>query len=210
MPPKRKQSDDILSGSESDIVLVSPRRPAATTLLPEVMQNIERLKTKRGNGRKKIAAGFKAYIDGMKNEIEDHYTTEDKKRSTEVKTLLTRYAEALEKRASIEKSIEEIVLNSREDLRELTIVLEAAYSGRQQQSTAAAGSFASIGSVPAKTSTTHLQSPTDNGTVDMQSKAWSNKAGKENRTPDGNPAYARGSKPWNEQRGGSVFDQFSW
>lgn len=102
------------------------------------------------------------------------------------------------------------MLDSREDLRELTIVLEAAYSGRQQQSTAAAGSFTSMVSVPMNTSTTHLCSPIEDPNFSMQNQAWTSKAGKENRTPNGDPTYARGPKHLDEQRGESVFDQISW
>lgn len=100
--------------------------------------------------------------------------------------------------------------NSREDLRELTIVLEAAYSGRQQQATAAAGLFASIVPVPAKPAATELPSPIEDGTSGMQSKAWTNKVGKEIHTPNGDPAYAKDSKRRHQQRGESVFDQISW
>ncbi|KAI1111337.1 hypothetical protein F5Y14DRAFT_425597 [Nemania sp. NC0429] len=211
MPPKRKQRDEIISDGEPDVVLVPPRGPNIAALLPEVMQNIETLKFKRDSGRKKITAGFRAYLDEVRNEIKEYYASEAKKRSAEVSTLLTRYAETLEKQASIEKSIEEIVRNSRDDLRELTMVLKAAYSGRQQQSAAATGSFASIiESVPVKTCPAGPPSPGGNGALNMQSKAWTSKASMERYALDGNSTNVRDSKHRNEQQGGSVFDQITW
>ncbi|KAI1431007.1 hypothetical protein GGR50DRAFT_698420 [Xylaria sp. CBS 124048] len=147
MPPKRKRKDetpsDSESQSESESDVVSLSRPTATALLPELMQNIERLKSRRDRLRKTITKEFDAYAAGKKNDIGARYASKAEQRSSEAKDLLTRYAVALERRASIEKSIEGLVLNAREDVRELAIVLEAAYSGRRQQTNAAIGSFAS-------------------------------------------------------------------
>ncbi|KAI1131734.1 hypothetical protein F5Y10DRAFT_232958 [Nemania abortiva] len=191
MPPKRKPQDDISSGSESDPVVL--QRPTVTEILPKVMQNIEMLTAKRDRGRKKISAGFDTYIAGRKKEIEERYTSEARKRSTEAKTLLTRYVEALEERASIEKSIEEMALDAREDLQELMIILEAAYSGRQQQCKAAAGSFASLEPVPAKGAAVNKVTP------DMRDEI---RAGKD---------YIGDTKRQDENQGRDyIFDEILW
>ncbi|KAI0873475.1 hypothetical protein GGS24DRAFT_463596 [Hypoxylon argillaceum] len=194
MPPKRKSQDEISSGSESEVVII--QRPSAAVLLPEVMRNIEMLKSRREGSRKKINAGFNAYIAAMKKEIGEHYAAQATKRSAEAKSLLTHYVEALEQRASIEKSIEELVMDARQDLKELAIVLEAAYSGRQEQCNAAAGSFASIEPVSVKDATV------DKSVFDMQTNTQTNKT-------DEN--FISEAKPQNgEQERDNIFDQISW
>ncbi|KAI2636032.1 hypothetical protein GGS21DRAFT_61433 [Xylaria nigripes] len=212
MPPKRRRREETVSDSGSDVVFL--HRPTATTLLPEVMQNIEQLKTKRARGRKKITEQFDAYAAKKKKDIDSHYASRAEQRSSEAKDLLTRYAEALEKRASIEKSIEEIVLNARENLRELSIVLGAAYSGRQRQTGSAIGSFAST----TLTSPKGAAAPAavaDSGSVpekrglDMQSKSHIDR--NEEHTHAGNPAFARGVKTqYGKRRRESVFDRILW
>ncbi|KAJ8133501.1 hypothetical protein O1611_g123 [Lasiodiplodia mahajangana] len=196
MAPKRKPvSLEISSDSDSDVVVRQP--PTATTALPEVMRNIEMLKAKREAGRKKISAGFDAYIAGKKNEVEAHYTSKTKKRTSEVKELLTRYAEALEQRAAIEKSIEELVLDARDELQQLMIVLEAAYTGRQGQLKAATGSFASL------LEPVMVKTPApDKDDANMQDEGRADKAGRN---------YAGDSKYQKENQGREdIFDRISW
>ncbi|KAI1176843.1 hypothetical protein F4777DRAFT_235341 [Nemania sp. FL0916] len=211
MPPKRKPKQDSVSNSdESDVV--SPPRPTATTVLPEVMRNIELLKMKRDRDRKKIAAGFDAYITGLKNEIADRYDSEAKKRETGTKALLKRYVEALEKRASIEKSIESIVLDSGEDLKGLAIILEAAYSGRQKQFAAAKGSFASI--EPAQTTSVgasaHLGATTQSSSV-AQGDPWLSKGEKADYAHNNRSEDVRNTKHGDRERGrDDVFAQILW
>lgn len=204
MPPKRKQRDDIVSGSESDAV--PPRRPTATTLLPEVMQNIEKLKIKRDSSRKKITMGFDAYVNELKKRIEVHCTAEAKKRSTEAKALLARYIEALEKQASIERSIELIVLNSNEDLKGLGMVLEAAFSGRQQQSRAAVGSFTPDEPMSAEGTVPKPHGNADKSISGVQGDVSINGVRKEGYGDNG---CAHDDREAGGQ-GGSIFDRISW
>ncbi|KAI0107612.1 hypothetical protein GGR51DRAFT_559418 [Nemania sp. FL0031] len=214
MPPKRKPlSLEISSDSDSDVVVL--QRPTATTVLPEVMRNIETLKAKREAGRKKISASFDAYITRRMKEIEDYYSSETQKRwvdltmrhvpssayktswlASEAKALLTRYAEALEQRAAIEKSIEDLALDARDELQQLMTVLEAAYTGRQRQFKAAVGSFASLEPVM-------LKSPApDKGAVDIQGEDQADEAGK---------SHARETKRQNEDQGREyIFDRILW
>ncbi|KAI0416605.1 hypothetical protein F5X98DRAFT_343668 [Xylaria grammica] len=102
------------------------------------------LKTKRDRDRKDIAAKFDAYVAERKKAIADHFAAEAEKRSTEAKALLIRYAEVLERRASIEDSIEKLVEGSANDIDELCMLLEAVCTGRRGQLDTATGSFASI------------------------------------------------------------------
>ncbi|KAI8954814.1 hypothetical protein F4801DRAFT_531705 [Xylaria longipes] len=199
MPPKRKHQVTVSSDSESD--MVSLRRPKETAILPTIMRNIEMLKVKREDNRKGITAKFDAYISKKKKEIEDHYASEAKKKSAELKDLLTRYAHALEQRASIEKSIEDIVLNTRQGLNELSVVLEAAYSGRQQQTHAAAGSFSSIAPVPAKSTVSANPTNPLATTTNIRNRAQADKGEKEGGGRNGDLAYA-GKE--------NVFDQILW
>ncbi|KAI0404901.1 hypothetical protein F4802DRAFT_216064 [Xylaria palmicola] len=212
MPPKRKRREDISSDSEPNAS--SLRRPSAMSLLPDVMRNIEALKERRNKDRKKIAAELQTHVAGKKKSIRDHYVSETKKRSAETKDLLLRYCQALEQQVSIEKSIEEIVVTSREDLKELEIVLEAAYTGRQQQSRTPIGSFASSSApgpaakrvVPAAHS--DFCGATDKDSVEIRNGAWVGRDGKDGRARDGNPA------PGNHQDEGQVkkkfLDELSW
>ncbi|KAI0450606.1 hypothetical protein F5B21DRAFT_490278 [Xylaria acuta] len=156
----------------------------------------EKIKAKRNDGFRGIAAKFDAYTSKKEKEIEDHYASEAKKKSAELKDLLTRYALALEQRASIEKSIEEIVLDTRKDINELSVLLKTAYSGRQQKSHAAAGSFSSIAPVPARG--TASANPTNpRAAANMQNKAQADRSEEESR----DHVYA-GKE--------NVFDQISW
>ncbi|KAI1739271.1 hypothetical protein F4680DRAFT_141367 [Xylaria scruposa] len=198
MPPKRKHQVTIGSDSGSDIA--SLRRPKETAVLPAIMRNIEMLKARRDKSRKEITAKFDAYISKKKKEIEDCHASKANKRSTELKDLLSHYIQALEKQASIEKSIEDIVLQTRDHLNELNMVLDAAYSGRQQRSHAAAGSFSSI--VPAPTKSTAPANPTvPRVATNMQNEGQADGGEKEGRIRKGDPNYA-GKE--------NVFDQFTW
>ncbi|KAJ8124080.1 hypothetical protein ONZ43_g116 [Nemania bipapillata] len=155
------------------------------------------LRTRRDGGRKKINAGYDAYISAKKKEIGEQYAAETKKRSTEAKALLTRYVEALEQRASIEKSIEELVVKAREDLEDLAIILEATYSGRQQQCAAAVGSFDSIEDAPAKDAAVGKDT-----IFDIQAETQEDTAEKN---------CAADSTPQNEEQGqDDIFGQISW
>ncbi|GAW20693.1 hypothetical protein ANO14919_102020 [Xylariales sp. No.14919] len=157
MPPKRKSRANDVVASDSEPDTVALRRPTGTALLPAVMNNIEMLKTKRDRDRKDIAAKFDAYVAERKKAIADHYAAEAEKRSTEAKALLIRYAEVLERRASIEDSIEKLVEGSANDIDELCMLLEAVCTGRREQLDTATGSFASITPKEAtKTPTTGL------------------------------------------------------
>ncbi|GAP83367.2 hypothetical protein SAMD00023353_0202820 [Rosellinia necatrix] len=217
MPPKRKQRDEIASDSGSEPDKVSLRRPTAATLLPEVLQNIDMLKAKRDRGRKDITAELNTYVTRMKKRIGDRFVEEAKQRSAEAKALLNRYIDALERRAAIEKSIEDIVLNTHEDLKGLSIVFEAAYSGRQQQSKAAVGSFAPIDPidpVPAKelTSAPTADSPdaTGKGVSDMRDPVQSNKDGKDERAGDNNSTHDKEDGHQIGERPEDIFGQISW
>ncbi|KAI0447325.1 hypothetical protein F4803DRAFT_499163 [Xylaria telfairii] len=154
----------------------------------------EVLKIRRKGVRNNIATGFNTYATEKENEIGDHYASEARKKSAELKDLLTRYAQALEKRASIEKSIEDIVSSTREDLNELNVILTAAYSGRQQQSHTAAGSVRSIVPMPAKNTTS--TSPTN-----IRNNAHANGGEKEGYPCNRDHSYA-GKE--------NVFDPISW
>ncbi|KAI0547468.1 hypothetical protein F4679DRAFT_365218 [Xylaria curta] len=198
MPPKRKHQVTISSDSGSDIV--SRRRPKETALLPAIMRNIEILKAMRDKSRKNITAKFDAYTSKMKKQIDDCHASEAKEKSTKFKDLLNRYIQAVEKQASIEKSIEHVVLQTRDHLNELNMVLGAAYSGRQQISHAAAGSFSSI--VHAPTKSTASANPTiPRVATNMQNKGQADGGEKEGRARKGDPDYA-GKE--------NVFDQFTW
>ncbi|KAI0486336.1 hypothetical protein F4859DRAFT_365600 [Xylaria cf. heliscus] len=197
MPPKRKDQVTIVSDSESDTV--SLRRPKKTALLPAIMRNIEMLKSKREGSRKDIAAKFNAYAAEKEKEIRNYYASEAKKRSAELKGLLTRYTQALEQRASIEKSIEDIVLDSAHELEALNIFLKAAYTGRQQQSHAAAGLFSSIAPVPVK-STTSVNPTNPRATTIIQNQA---------RADRGEEGCYRNKDHTNEGKE-NVLDRISW
>ncbi|KAI1756593.1 hypothetical protein F4782DRAFT_273237 [Xylaria castorea] len=198
MPSKRKHQVTISSDSESDIV--SLRRPKETTVLPAIMRNIEMLKAKRDDSRKDITAKFNTYTSRKKKEIEDYHASKARKKSAERKDLLTRYIQALEQRASIEKSIEDIVLQTRDYLNELNLVLNAAYSGRQQKLHAATGSFSSIAPAPEKP--TASANPTNSrAATNMQNKARVDRGEKEGRACNGDHAYV-GKE--------NVFDQITW
>ncbi|KAI3323367.1 hypothetical protein HD806DRAFT_496390 [Xylariaceae sp. AK1471] len=198
MPPKRRLN--MGSGSEESN-MESKRRSNVTALIPEAMQNIEKLKAKRDRDRREISKSFDAHIAGEKKGIENHYASKAKQKSAEAKDLLARYAEALEQRASIEKSIEEVVLNAREDLKELTIMLEAAYSGRYEQTRAAVGLFASVAPVTAK----------GVATANIPGSATDKSAGKEGRTLAGDSVYARDSAgQYEKERPENFLDQISW
>ncbi|KAI0863241.1 hypothetical protein F4860DRAFT_469208 [Xylaria cubensis] len=160
----------------------------------------EMLKAKRDRNRKDITAKFDAYTSKKKKDIEDCHASEAKKKSAELKDLLSRYLQALENRASIEKAIEDVVLQTRDHLNELNLVLDAAYSGRQQRSHAAAGSFSSI--VPAPTKPTVSANPMNpHVSTNMQNKAQIDGGEKEGRVCNGDLAYAEKE---------NVFDQITW
>ncbi|KAI1824472.1 hypothetical protein F4861DRAFT_255095 [Xylaria intraflava] len=211
MPPKRKRNDYTVSESESDDV--SLHRPTAMTLLPQVMQNIERLKARRDRFRKNITEQFDAFAAGKKKSIEAHYASKTEQRSSEARDLLTRYAEALKQRAAIEKSIEEIVLNAREDLRELTVVLEAAYSGRHQQANAAISSFTptTLASAEDAAPATIMDpgAAAEKNVLEMCSESRSDKDAKETRADD--PDCARETEHLYRKRPKeSIFDRILW
>jgi hypothetical protein len=136
-----------------------------------------------------------------KRNMRDHRKlTRSCHRSAEAKDLLARYAEALEQRAAIEKSIEEVVSNAREDLKELTIVLEAAYSGRHEQVRAAVGSFASIAPVRTKGAITANPSIALDEGVERQKRPLA-----------GDPAYATDvAGQYEKEYGENFMDHISW
>ncbi|KAI3343218.1 hypothetical protein F4824DRAFT_495003 [Ustulina deusta] len=203
MPPKRKQrQDDIVSGSEPEIVMERGLDVAASAKL---LEKIEIFKAQRDEDRKDIAAGFDEHVAKTKEAIANHYASQAGKRA-----LLTRYAKALEQRASIERSIEELLSKSREDTEDLLVVLEAAQIGRHRKVSNANGSFAFL--VPKGTTSALTMTPSstmDKRTFDMLSEARDNGRQKEGRAHDGN--YAGDAKHKNEERGKeNVFGEILW
>lgn len=75
-------------------------------------------------------------------------------------------------------------------------MLEAAYSGRQQQCTAAAGSFASIEPVPAKSTAVNK------GIFDIETETQTNKARKN--------CVIDAKRQNEEQERENIFDQILW
>ncbi|KAI0910768.1 hypothetical protein F4823DRAFT_588783 [Ustulina deusta] len=203
MPPKRKQrQDDIVSGSEPEIVMERGLDVAASAKL---LEKIEIFKAQRDEDRKDIAAGFDEHVAKTKEAIANHYASQAGKRSTEARALLTRYAKALEQRASIERSIEELLSKSREDTEDLLVVLEAAQIGRHRKVSNANGSFAFL--VPKGTTSALTMTPSstmDKRTFDMLSEARDNGRQKEGRA-------SGDAKHKNEERGKeNVFGEILW
>ncbi|KAI0535834.1 hypothetical protein GGR58DRAFT_477703 [Xylaria digitata] len=206
MPPKRKPRNDVASDTEeSDIVEL--RRPATSTL-PGVMKNIEKLRAKRDRGRKDIAAGFDAYVAEKKKAIADHYALETEKRLAEATALLTRYAEVVARRASIEHSIEKLVSDSANDAEDLKVILQAVYAGRCGQWSKAAGSFASItpnGAASAPTMNPH-HATGKHSLFDTKGRAQLNGHDGQGNDHDGDDAKHQG-----EERGGvNILRRIFW
>ncbi|KAJ2997690.1 hypothetical protein NUW58_g574 [Xylaria curta] len=197
-------SDGLTSTSE----LIRYKRWVVLTrsLSSDVQEN---LKAKRDGGRQDIVADFNAHVAGKKKAIERHYNLEATKRATETKGILVRYTRAIERRASIEKSIEEVVSNMHKDLEDFKKILEAAYTGRREQSHAAAGSFAFVTKGTTSASPTNRRRAMGRGAVDAQDDPWIRRARKEGHAR-GDPTYARDTKHQNQGRGESIFDEISW
>ncbi|KAF2963540.1 hypothetical protein GQX73_g10032 [Xylaria multiplex] len=206
MPPKRKPRNDMASDTEeSDVVEL--RRPATSTL-PGVMKNIEKLKAKRDRGRKDVAAKFDAYVAEKKNAIAEHYASEAEKRVAEATALLTRYAEVVARRASIERSIEKLVSDSANDAEDLKVILQAVYDGRSGQWRKAAGSFASItpkGAASASTMNPHHGAGKYNP-FDTNGRAQLNGHDEQENDHDGGDAKHEGE----EQDGVGILRRIFW
>ncbi|RWA13768.1 hypothetical protein EKO27_g1345 [Xylaria grammica] len=204
MPPKRKSRANDVVASDSEPETVALRRPTGTALLPAVMNNIEMLKTKRDRDRKDVAAKFDAYVAERKKAIADHYAAEAEKRSTEAKALLIRYAEVLERRASIEDSIEKLVEGSANDIDELCMLLEAVCTGRRGQLDTAAGSFASITpKEPTKTPATGLTARWRN--IFSQGDTRANEGEEKGQACNDDDAHKKG-----EREGENPINQIFW
>ncbi|KAI0523785.1 hypothetical protein F5B22DRAFT_659524 [Xylaria bambusicola] len=144
MPPKRKQKEvEDISDSEP-YTEAEPEIEIGREDTVKLIQRIETLANKRNTRRKAIKAEFDKYIDEMKEAIEKHHASKAEKRSNEIKALLTRRAQALEKRAAIERDIAKLIQETRENTEDLMVVLEAAYEGGCQKANDATGSFASL------------------------------------------------------------------
>ncbi|KAI0427380.1 hypothetical protein F5Y09DRAFT_316288 [Xylaria sp. FL1042] len=203
MPPKRKQREDNTAlDSEPEIVVVHD--PPA-----QLLRKVEKFKHERDEDRDKIITTFNEYITEKKEEIAIHYASKIQKRSTEAKALLTRFAKALEQRASIERSIEELLSQSCEDTEDLVVILEAIQVGRHRKLDEIRGSFASL--VPKLTASTPTMTPCsilDKRAFEVLGEALGNRREEGHSKED---SYAGDAKHRNEERGnGNPFDEFVW
>ncbi|KAK5630003.1 hypothetical protein RRF57_005718 [Xylaria bambusicola] len=139
---KQKEVEDI-SDSEP-YTEAEPETEKERENTVKLIQKIETLANKRNARRKAIKAEFDKYVDEMKEAIEKHHASKAEKRSNEIKALLTRRAQALEKRAAIERDIAKLLLDTRENTEDLMIVLEAVHVGGCQKFNDAKGSFANL------------------------------------------------------------------
>ncbi|KAI1311410.1 hypothetical protein F5Y03DRAFT_342977 [Xylaria venustula] len=142
MPKKRQQKPDSDSDDESEVVVVA-HRPTETSPF-ELLEKIEGFQERRDNERKRVAEDFNVYVAEQEEAISNHYASKAENRSAEVKALLSHLHEALEQRASIERSIKAILSQTSEDTEDLVVLLEAVQTGRRQKLEAARGSLASL------------------------------------------------------------------
>ncbi|KAI8635397.1 hypothetical protein F5Y19DRAFT_10547 [Xylariaceae sp. FL1651] len=235
MPRKRRLADD--EDSESDIE--PQRRSTTTALIPRAMHNIQNLKAKRDKVRRDIAKEFDTYLTKKKKDVEHHYAAEAEHRTAQIADLLNKYTAALDQRVAIEKSINGLVDEAREDLKELTMFIGAAYSGRQESAAKAVSSLTFTTSIPAKDSahaaTTGSGKVTDagaqlrqnetrqsNGRVEDRSFTLdiplgrdhgSEEVGRDSKGERGadDATYGRESKHDSKKGGGdNIFNQISW
>ncbi|KAJ3579585.1 hypothetical protein NPX13_g982 [Xylaria arbuscula] len=142
MPPKRKQTVvDLVS--ESELEDESDDELDLNNSL-KFIQRIEALAKKRNDKRNAITAGFDKFIADTKGAIEKHYAAEAKKRSAEIKDLLTRRAQALQKRAAIECEIKALISQGRKDTHDIMVILEEVQFYKYRKSSTTAGSLASL------------------------------------------------------------------
>ncbi|KAI1420380.1 hypothetical protein F5Y12DRAFT_719605 [Xylaria sp. FL1777] len=204
MPPKRKQREDDIALDSGPEVIVVPRPTTTVPIQVQLLENIERFRAQRDKDRENIASSFNKYVAETKQAIANHYASK-----AETRALLIRYAKALEQRAAIERSIETLLLKTREDAEDLVLVLEAVQIGNRRRLDDASGSFASL--VPKSTASAPTVTPcntTDKRILDVGGEAWGNTREKEGHARD--DTCAKDAKHQNEEWEDNRFDEISW
>ncbi|KAI1488837.1 hypothetical protein F5X96DRAFT_684660 [Biscogniauxia mediterranea] len=117
--------------SDSDAEASSDLSSSST--IPQAMQKIGKLKSKRASIQRSITQDHVARLAALRRRIETHYQREAQRTASLSSQRLARLVAALERRRECEARIEARVAALREDCAHVAMLLGALYEGRRRR-----------------------------------------------------------------------------
>ncbi|KAH8675490.1 hypothetical protein BX600DRAFT_493988 [Xylariales sp. PMI_506] len=128
MPPKKKMPHAERRTMDSDSDFQQPRQ--VLPVLPAITANIEKIRSKRANVRKRLEKEYNQRVADLKNRVTNAYEAEMSRRSSLVREQLDKLANAIEKKLAYEKAILKLMCIIAEEGSDMALMMAAVYSGR--------------------------------------------------------------------------------